>query len=608
MNRIFGYCSFQKPIDPELVNRSRFRNTHWAPDHQGHFVNQQVVFTSTQRFITPECHRLTMPYVHEESGYLLVADAYLTQRAHLCTRLHVSSELADAELIFRGYLKWGVGVLRFLSGEFCVAIWNPHDQSLFLATDQFCKRPLLYAYKPGHFIAFSNEISPFRALNIPLTINENMFAHFALDSLPGAETCYQEVLKVFPGHYLHITSGQLKQQRYWCLSDQRKRLPYRTREAYDAAFQTVFQVAVHDALRSDDPITAHISGGLDSSAVAAQAAVLLAEKQRTLEGITALPNGLEGPSYRKGWHYHEMPLVQTLLDRYPNIRHKIYRSSPETNMHEVLKAYYPLVDQPFRNISNLDWIIGSYNHARTQGGRVILTGSRGNGSISWAAYSWKRWLLHWAKSLQRSVMLDHGLNNFFENCPSSFLKTKQAKSILRRENVTWTPHQSLLSTAKNWPRHSSSYAFALSQGILSLDPTHDLAVVEFCYNVPDWVCREGKSVLENRLLVRRGLSHVLPEAITNNPFRGEQAADWFMHYKQHAAIWHAQLEALSDQTKARLDHYYDPKKYAKIQDQYALSLKASDASMRRSIDCSLMRYMSAAFFLDYLASDSRIKG
>ena len=427
-----------------------------------------------------------------------------------------------------------------------------------------------------------------------------MFAYFALDSLPGAETCYKEVFKLLPGNQLHVTPHGIKQSCYWRLQDQRKKLHYRTRDTYYEAFQEVFQNAVQDALRTPYSITAHISGGLDSTSVAAQAAVLLTEKQRPLFGFTAIPNGLDGPSDRTGWVYHEMPVVQTLLNRYPIIQHHAYHASPQTDIFHLLQDYYPLIDQPFRNISNLEWILGCYAEAHKQNGRVILIGSKGNSTISWAAFSSKRWLIHWKQQLSTLMKPHSAHHGIFEYCQPDFLKSRAAKKILRQRTVSFFPHLSLLLSARATLTRTAQYGMALYNGVVSLDPTHDLNVIEFCYNVPDWVHRSGEGVLANRLLVRRGLSHLLPDSITSNTSRGEQASDWFLHYNEHATSWHTKLRSISKQTQDILSYYYNPEKFESYYNQYPLPLTNTNSKMRKILDTSLMRYMSTAFFLDYL--------
>lgn len=600
MNRLFGFFSFQQRIPANILEKSQFQHAAWIPDHRGHYTNDNLLLTSTQRFITPQCPLAPMPFVHEASKCVIIADVYLTHRAALCEHLHCALDTADATLVLLGYLKWGAQVTRYLCGDFCFAIWNPKEQALFLATDHFSKRPLLYAYQPGQPFVFANEFSSFRQVLPTVTINDTMFAHVALDALPGVETCYKEVFKLRPGHQLYVTPHGIKETCYWRLQDQRRRLPYRTREAYYEAFQSLFETAVSDRLRTQFPILSHISGGLDSTSVTAQAAALLSEQQRSLVALTAIPNDLSGPSFRKGWQYHEMPVVQTVLDKYPNILHVSYRASPATDLFNSLKAYFPVVDQPFRNISNYDWILGTYAQAQHLGARVILTGGRGNGSISWSGSSSMAWLKNIVWMCLTYLQPHKAFHSFFENCGADFLKSAQAKKILRRRTVNFSPQEVMLSAALSWARQSSSYAVSLCNGVLLLDPTQDVRIVEFCYNVPNWVYCKGPSVTDKRLLVREGLAHLLTPEVTGNPYRGEQAADWFLQYNQHATRWYEQLDSVSDQTKSMMSRYYNLQQYADLQQSIVLPITENHIQTNRNCNLLMLRYLSAAFFLDYL--------
>jgi asparagine synthase (glutamine-hydrolysing) len=130
-----------------------------------------------------------------------------------------------------------------------------------------------------------------------------------------------------------------------------------------------------------------ISGGLDSSSISCQAAHQLGQNNQPLFAMTAIPIGLDGPSYRKGWYYHEMPRVQSILNQYANIRHEVYSTKPDANIYELLHALYPHLGQPVRNVFNFDWIAASLEYAKNQKSRVLLTGQHGNGGFSWAAWA-----------------------------------------------------------------------------------------------------------------------------------------------------------------------------------------------------------------------------
>lgn len=93
------------------------------------------------------------------------------------------------------------------------------------------------------------------------------------------------------------------------------------REEYYQEFRNIFYNAVNSCLRNNGENCSQISGGMDSSSVSVQAAIILVKENRILHSFTALPNNLEGPSNRKNWYYHEMPIVESVLKMYPNIAH-----------------------------------------------------------------------------------------------------------------------------------------------------------------------------------------------------------------------------------------------------------------------------------------------
>lgn len=560
MNRIAGYFSLgERGVDHKKFATCAFKTPHWQPDHEAFYYDASLALSATQRFITPQCADSLMPYQETQSQLVINADVYLTNREELITLLSVDSTLADAKLILKAYLKWGTACTPYLAGSFCFIIWNPHKEELFAAVNQFSTIPFFYAYSEKQYFIFANEFSPFHQLCPTLTLRKQHFFEFALDSFSLTKTSFQEVLKLLPGHQLVINKQGLKQQCYWRLQDQKEKLSCRTREDYYDVFRQHFKRAVKSCLRGSSPITTHISGGLDSSAVAAQAATLLAQEHQSLHGFTAIPKDLDGPSYRKNWYYHEMPRVQTLLERYPNIKHCTYIAAPETDIFAQLKTFHPHLDQPIRNVQNLDWIIASYKYALSQGGRILLTGQAGNSSISWAGSSRLnsiRRLYHMLKIIFKPKSLYGG---FFNILNSPVLNSFQSKKLLRKHGIILNLHKHCLSGKSAAPLISTAYALQLWYGVRILDPTRDLALTQFCYNIPQNIYCKSKKILQKRLLVREGLCDLLPEEIRLNPYRGEQAADAYLQYNVHQKAWENTLLHLKHETKQILWHAYGQK-------------------------------------------------
>lgn len=581
MNRMICWLSLNGAgVGEEGLKSCQFHTPHWQPDHQALYVQSRIAMSATQQFITPQCEAGLMPYQHHSSGCVINADVYLTNRERLCELLVSDQQTADAVLILQAYLKWGEQCTRYLSGLFGFMIWDPRHQHLFVAVDQFAQCPLFYAYQPGKFFILANECSPFHTLLPRLHLNASRLMKFAKDEHSATETAYQEIQKLPAGHQLIITTKTLHQTCYWRWKDQKQTSPYQTREQYYAALQDHFERAVQTCLRRIGPLTTQISGGLDSSVVTAQAASLLNKQHQSLYAFTSIPYGLIGESYRPGWYYNELPRIEKLTAQYPNIQHVIYTATSSTDIFEKLKPLQRCFDHPLRNINNLDWTLASYEQALAQQGRVLLIGAAGNGTMSWAG-----------SSLSETVI--------------AFCTGLKAKILFRSHQ--WVPklHESMLSGRLTAPLRASVYPLQLWYGVRRLDPTQALDLATFCYNVPQWVYRQGKEPLQQRLLTREGLKNLLPEAITQNPYRGEQGADWYLHYNQHCDKWRHQLLTLSDMAQTILWQCYDRQKIMRLFDTYPFLNHPPDRKITHDLCLYLLRCLSVGFYLNEQAVCSK---
>lgn len=573
MNRMVGWLALDGSTPQrEALEACAFKSPHWQPDHQAIYVEGALAMSATQRFITPQCHAGLMPYREPNIGCVINADVYLTNRETLCALLGSDSETSDALLILKAYLKWGEQCTRYLAGQFAFMIWDPRHPHVFAAVDPFANCPLFYAYQPGQFLMIANECSPFHVLHPGLTLNPQRFVDFAKEVHSSTQTAYREIHKIPAGHQVRITAKTWHQTAYWCGKDHRKILSYQTREDYYAAIQQCFERAVQHCLRRLGPVTTQISGGLDSSAVTAQAALLLAKQKEILSAFTAIPNGLSGESYRPGWYYHELPRVETLLAQHSNIHHEIYRATPRTDIFEKLKSLQLCFDQPLRNVNNMDWVLACYEQVLARGGRVLLIGAGGNGTISWEG-----------QSRVEKVR--------------AFCATLKAKALGRSRPWIRNLHETMLFGLLTAPLRASVYPLQLWYGVRRLDPTQDLDLSVFCYNVPQWVYRRGKQPLQKRLLAREGLSTILPEAIAQNPYRGEQGADWYLHYNLHRERWKQELLQLTPAAQAILWQSYDRPKIMGLFDAWLQFDQPPDRQVTNEVTQQMLRCLSMGFYL-----------
>lgn len=580
MNRILSWLSLNRSKAPQgILKDCLFKTPHWHPDHQSIYIDGPLAMSATQRFITPECSLGLMPYVHTEEKCVINADVYLTNHDDLCQMLGQDLKTADAVLILLAYLKWGIACLQHLAGQFCFMIWDARHQHFYIAVDPFAQCPLFYIHQAHQYCIIANECSAFHTLYPDLTLNEKNLQASSKDIFSQTKTAYQEILKLPPGHYAMITPKDINTTCYWSWDYPQTIQSLHTRTEYYEAFQEHFERAVRVCTRRIGSLHTQLSGGLDSSSVTAQAALLLNDQHESVYAFTSIPNVLHGPSYRVGWYYHELSKVEDLIEEHHNIQHAVYTANPYTDIFQKLKPLQRCFDQPLRNVHNLDWTMASYEHVLAQQGRILLIGTGGNASISWTGERRFEKLRFYAR----------------------FLKSKLSHSAPPYPPAS---HQTMLSGHLTAPLRASVYPLQLWYGVRRLDPTQELNLVIFCANVPSWIYRRGSKPLEQRLLVREGLQHLLPKTIAQNPFRGEQGADWYLHYNVHRQHWYDQLLTFPQKTQDILWQCYDRATMLHLFHQYPFITHPPNQNTTHELGLYLFRCLNLGFYLTHVWGDT----
>jgi len=206
----------------------------------------------------------------------ITADARIDARSELIEKLRSPQRprpetLNDAELILAAYGKWGEACVEHLLGDFAFAIWDSPRQRLFCARDHFGVKPFYYA-RIGRLFLFSNTLDCLR--RHPMVsdeLNDLAIADFLLfrTNQDPATTNFADIQRLPAGHALACSEGSLAITRYWTLPVEGP-LRYRRERDYVDHFLELFEKAVADRLRTDK-VTVLMSGGLDSTSVAAVA-------------------------------------------------------------------------------------------------------------------------------------------------------------------------------------------------------------------------------------------------------------------------------------------------------------------------------------------------
>ncbi len=183
----------------------------------------------------------------------------------------------DADLVRAAYRKWGSETPQHLLGDFSLALWDTHSQRLLCARDHFGVKPFYYAVNDQVFVFASTPQAILASGLIPMVINPGRVADFVVDSYEDYDktsTFFESIQRLEPAHVLLVIPEGIKVLPYWELTpkDQHDSL---NDQSYIDKFNELFSKAVHCRLNNGLTAAAMLSGGLDSSSIAAVGTHLL---------------------------------------------------------------------------------------------------------------------------------------------------------------------------------------------------------------------------------------------------------------------------------------------------------------------------------------------
>jgi asparagine synthase (glutamine-hydrolysing) len=279
------YFDRSRSIDPALIQRMSAALRHRGPDDSGVYISGNVGLGHRRLSIIDLSAAGRQPLSNEDESLWLVANGELYNfeelRQELVARGHTFRSRTDTEVILHWYEEEGHCCISRFRGMFAFALWDSRRQELFIARDRVGKKPLVYTSVDGAFL-FASEIKAL--LEDPAVIprvNEEALHHYlTYQYVPGEQTIFQGIYKLPPAHLLVLREGNITLTPYWRLSYEPKQQFRREADAF-AAFREVFQEAVKVRLRSDVPLGAFLSGGIDSSATVAVMSSLMTQPVKT---------------------------------------------------------------------------------------------------------------------------------------------------------------------------------------------------------------------------------------------------------------------------------------------------------------------------------------
>lgn len=393
-----GFCGILGERSPDELRARIKRMTHTlrprGPDAAGEYVSPQIALGHRRLSILDLSETGAQPMTLRPDGPVVSYNGEIFNFAELRRELIVAGFKfrghSDTEVLLNAYDHWGMAGLRRLEGIFAFSLWDPERQRLILMRDRLGVKPLFYAYG-ANGLAFGSEIKAVLAAGgINTSLDDQAFSEYLwYGNAYEDRTMYREVKALQPGHWLIVDGGRARLEPWWRVESWRD-TPASAKSLQEAAEQVraAIDVAVARQLVADVPVGLFLSGGVDSSAIAA--AAMSVQNQRLASysvgfdfdrGINELPKARE-VARTLGLEHHELRIAGGDL--------------PGTLM-ALARAH----DDPFADAANIPlYLLARHLEGGT---KVVLQGDGGDemfgGYRRYAILENVRWWQAWPRKL-----------------------------------------------------------------------------------------------------------------------------------------------------------------------------------------------------------------
>ena len=304
-------------------------------------------------------------------------------RVELERRGHVFTSRTDSECVLHGFEEWGAQVVQRLRGMFAIALWDQRTRKLFLARDRLGIKPLYYC-QAGVRFGFASEIKALLGLpNLDLQPDHSaLWDYLTYLYIPTPKTAYRSIRQLPPAHTLEIEAdGTQRLACYWKLENwgaplgtSEPQLHARWLPAVEALREKLRE-AVQMHLLADVPVGLLLSGGVDSSAVAA---------------LACAAGGAQLQTFSIGFDvdaHSELPAARASAAAFGTLHRE--QVCTQASMAEGLQQMLQLYDQPFADASGMPTL--AVARLAAQHVKVVLSGD--GGDEIFGGYRWQQlWL------------------------------------------------------------------------------------------------------------------------------------------------------------------------------------------------------------------------
>ncbi len=272
----FGRWNFDgQPVSDKYLQQVRSIIAPYGPDGSSAFARAEIAILFLAFHTNLESPKEPQPSVLK-SGVVVTWDGTLDNREDLILQLSQRSlnDSPDVSIVSAAYERWGMDCFAKLIGDWAFAAWNPANRALVLAKDFVGTRQLYYCLEKDH-VTWSTLLDPLVLCSRKtFSLNEAYVAGW-IASFPATHlTPYSGVHAVPARSVVIVCPGKHVTQSHWDF-DSVKNIRYRSDAEYEEHYRFVFTESVRRRLRSDKPVVAELSGGMDSSAIVCVADAIL---------------------------------------------------------------------------------------------------------------------------------------------------------------------------------------------------------------------------------------------------------------------------------------------------------------------------------------------
>jgi asparagine synthase (glutamine-hydrolysing) len=507
---------------------------HRGPDAEGHVDTKHGALYHTRLSIVDTTSFSAQPYSDESTNEWLVYNGEVFNYRDLANNMVLRSN-GDVEVLFRMLQKDGKNCLQVINGFFGFAYYNERSGSLLLARDRYGKKPLYY-FSDEEKIVFASELKPLLALTGPQEISDTaLHTYFRLNYSAGEQSIFKNIKRLPPGHLIEADHTGVKRSSW-----------YEPQQTVGGDLHTLLEDAVRLRLHADVPVGAFLSGGLDSSIIAA----LAIRHKPTLKTFSI---GFADNPYFDESRYAAEVAAHIGSD------HQSFRLT-EDDFLQNIDAFLNTIDEPFADSSAFNFYMLSKLTAKQvkvalsgDGADELFKGYNKHRALEIVRDPGKKFMLKLAAPLFRNVK--GGRHSYFANRLRQLSKLSslvgmdtraaaltlatisdehEVAALLKRNSSSGSSLRDLFETPPHLRKLDQTDVtdlnivladdmlvkadrFSMRHGIEIRNPFLDYRVVEYALSLPRERKIKGKT---QKIILRETFGDLLPESVLTRSKKG----------------------------------------------------------------------------------------